>query len=146
MPKRMQGWVKATMKKAWAMETVAAAKGKLLDLASQLEGEHPDATASLREGLDETLTITALGVGGLLKKSIYSTNTIENLQGALRRTARNVKRWQGGAMAQRWAVAALAEAQKGFRRVRGYRELPQLMAALQAQVPDSTLRAKTRVA
>lgn len=64
-----------------------------------------------------------------LKKSLYSTNVIENLQGTLKRVEKIVMRWREGSMVQRCAVAALAEAQRRFRRVKGYRELPQLVAA-----------------
>jgi len=81
---------------------------------------HPSAARSILEGLDETLTVIALGVGATLSKTMRSTNPIENLQGALKRVARNVKRWRGGSMALRWAVSGLLEAQKRFRRVKCY--------------------------
>ena len=146
LPERKKAWVRAALRRAWGQDTVSKARGKLLDLAEQLEQEHPSAAASIREGLDETLTITSLGVAGWLWKTLHSTNPIENLQGSLQRVARNVKRWRGGSMALRWAVAALIEAEKHFRRVKGHRELPQLIAALAAHAPASSVKTVRQIA
>jgi len=71
------------------------ARRKMLDLAGQLEEDHPGAAGSIREGLDETLTLSALGVEGSLRRTLYSTNPIESLQGMLKKVARSVKRWNG---------------------------------------------------
>ena len=107
LPKGKRAWVRAALRRAWSVDTVPAARGKLEHLARQFEEEHAGAAASIREGLDETLTLIALGVGGWLLRSIYSTNSIENVQGTLKRISAKVKRWRGGAMALRWAVTAL---------------------------------------
>jgi hypothetical protein len=48
----------------------------------------------------------------------------------MKRTCRNVKRWRGGSMVVRWAATALMEAETKFRRIRGYRDMPQLEAGL----------------
>lgn len=69
-------------------------------------------------------------LGGLgLSRIFATTNPIENMNGALRRTARNVKRWKDEAMIRRWVALGIAEAQKGFRRVTGYLQMPSLIAA-----------------
>lgn len=75
-----------------------------------------------------------LGIGAALHRTLRSTNPIENLQGTIQRVVRNVKRWRGGSMALRWCVTALIEAERRFRRVKGHREMPQLVAALEAEV------------
>ena len=100
-----------------------------------LERDHPGAAASLREGLVETLTVQRLGLTGALQRTLRSTNIIENLNGSVERYTRNVKRWRGGQMIQRWVASALVEAEKHFRRVRGYRDLPHLVVALDALAP-----------
>ena len=146
LPKHRQAWVKAAMRKAWRSETVAKARHRLEHLAEQLSTEHPDAAASVREGLEETLTLLRLGIGGALHKTLCSTNPIENLQGAIKRIVRNVKRWRGGSMALRWCATALVEAEKRFRRLRGHREMPQLIAALEAAVNKNTLDTQEKVA
>jgi transposase-like protein len=119
LPKGKRAWVKAAMRKAYASETFAQARSRLLDLA-RLLAAHPGAAASLREGLEETLTILRLGSRGALARTLATTNPIENLQGTLKRISRNVKRWRDGGMALRWAVTGLLEARKSFRRVKGY--------------------------
>jgi putative transposase len=135
LPENKKAWVRAAMRKAWGQDSVKKARARMLQLAEQLDGDHPGAAASLREGLDETLTLIALGVQGWLRKSLYSTNAIESLQGALEKHSRNVKRWRGGTMVMRWAAAILQEAESKFRRLKGHAQMPQLIVALEAQVP-----------
>jgi hypothetical protein len=56
----------------------------------------------------------------------------------VRRTQRNIKRWRSGEMRLRWTAAGMLEAEKQFRRIRGHRELPLLLAALHAKSPPPT--------
>jgi transposase-like protein len=146
LPKGMRSWVRAAMNRAWASDTVAQGRRKLKDLAGQLEKDHPGAAGSILEGLDETLTVIGLGLSGWLLKTLASTNAIENVQGTLAKVSRNVKRWRGGAMALRWGVTGLIEAERKFRRVKGHREIRQLIAALDAIVDVKPLDRQERVA
>jgi transposase-like protein len=139
LPEAKRAWVRAAIRKAWDQATAKKAKSKLLRLAAQLKEPHPGAAASLREGLEETLMLIELGVQGALYRTLRSTNPIENLNGTLKRVARNVKRWRSGSMAIRWVVTGLLEAKKRFRRVKGYRDMPQLLAALEAQIEEPAL-------
>ncbi len=84
---------------------------------------NPSAARSLEEGLEETLTVHRLGVGWLLRRTLASSNPIESCLSTVERVARNVKRWREGEQALRWTATGLLEAQKKFRRVKGYREL-----------------------
>ena len=119
------------LRDAYNSATAATAKKKLLQLASWLDSNgHDDAAASLREGLDETLTVMKLGLTGTLRRTFATTNPIENMNGSLRRVARNVKRWRDEAMIRRWVALGVAEAQKGFRRVKGHVHMATLVAAL----------------
>ena len=146
LPKHRHAWVTATMRRAWSSKTAAQARHRLEHLAEQLATDHPDAAASVHEGLDDTLTLLRLQIGGALHLTLRSTNPIENLQGTIQRIVRNVKRWRGGAMALRWCVTALIEAEKRFRRVRGHREMPQLVAALEVVVSKNGLDTNEQVA
>ena len=131
LPESRRAYVARQMRDAYASTTAATAKKKLLQLASWLTSNGEDsAAASLREGLDETLTVLRLGLTGTLRKTFATTNPIENMNGALRRIARNVKRWKDEAMIRRWVALGIAEAQKGFRRVKGHANMPILVAAL----------------
>ena len=100
-------------------------------LAGELDRSHPGAAASLREGLEETLTLTRLGVRGKLKTTLQSTNPIESMIGTVRHTSRNVKRWQNGDMCLRWTAAGMLEAETQFRRIIGYRDLATLAVAVE---------------
>ncbi len=96
LPLGKRAWVRAAMNKAYASATPEEAKRRLLQLARSLEKPHPSAAASVREGLDETLTVMSLDVGESLMKTLRTTNPIENMNDTLRRVSRRVKRWRGG--------------------------------------------------
>jgi putative transposase len=146
LPKHRRAWVRAAIRKAWAAGTVKEARQKLTQLANQLDDEHPGAAGSIREGLEETLTLIQLGVTGALYRTLCSTNPIENLIGRVKIVARNVKRWRGGKMAVRWAVTGLVEAGKRFRRIRGHHEMLGFISALDAVVASNRLDTKEKVA
>ncbi len=115
-------------------------------LASWLDTNGEDgAAASLREGLDETLTVMRLNLPAGLRRTFATTNPIENMNGSLRRIARNVKRWKDEAMIRRWVALGIAEAQKRFRRVKGYVHMPSLVAAFRPR-GDGGVRDEGRVA
>jgi putative transposase len=138
LPERECAWVRAKLLKAWADPDHARALASLKALASQLAKVHPDAAGSLREGLEETLTLTRLGVSGALKRTLCSSNPIESMISTVRRTQRNVKRWRDGDMRLRWTAAGMAEAKRSFRRVKGHRDLPKLTAAIRRELHPAT--------
>jgi transposase-like protein len=106
------------------------ARRLLEGLARRLEHEHPGAAASLREGLEETLTVMRLGLPENLERVLSSTNLIENLFSRVREIGRRVRRWQNDTMVLRWTAAGVLEAERGFRKIVGFRGLPTLVAAL----------------
>jgi hypothetical protein len=71
-------------------------------VAKHLEVKHPGAAASLLEGLEDTLTVTRLGLSPRLQRTFKSTNPIESMISISRTVAGNVKRWRSGSMALRW--------------------------------------------
>ena len=87
----------------------------------------------MREGLDETLTILGVGLSERLQRPLATTNAAESLLSRTRHVTRNVKRWRGGTMVLRWVAAGVLEATKGFRRIKGCKDMPQLVAALRAR-------------
>ena len=91
--------------------------------------EHEE--SGILEGLDEILTVIRLGLPHELRRSLACTNIVENALGTVRQVTRNVKRWRHAEMALRWTAAGLLEAQKTFRRLKAYRQLPILRNALQ---------------
>lgn len=130
LPKSKHAAVRAAMRQAYKSTKVESAKRLLNNLIHSLEPNHPGAAASLREGLDETLTVMGLGLPRTLERSFSTTNPAENLNGSLRDVARRVKRWRNGEMILRWAAAGVLEASRGFRRLKGHKDMPKLLAAL----------------
>ena len=131
LPERERPAVKQRLRRAWAIEDHARALDQLRLLASELERTYPGAAGSLREGMEETLTLSRLGVSGSLKRTLESTNPCESMLEIVRRTQRNVKRWSSGEMALRWTAAGMLEAERQFRRIIGYRDLATLVVAIE---------------
>jgi putative transposase len=131
LPERDRPQVLARIRGAWALADLAVAQQQLERLASELERTWPDAAASLREGLPETLTLMGLGITGNLAKTLCSTNPIESMIEIVRHTQRNVKRWQDGDMRKRWTAAGMLQAEQQFRRIVGYSQLAQLVTAIE---------------
>ena len=136
LPDGEHAWVRAKLRAGWANPDAVAAEAELEALARALQRKHPGAAASLREGLEETLTVNRLGIDGTLLKTVFSTNPVESMIEIVREHASNVKRWRDGEMTLRWAAAGMESARNQFRRVKGYRQLPQLAAALKAATID----------
>ncbi len=134
LPERDRPAVKRRLRAAWADSDHDRALGDLQLLASELDRAHPGAAASLREGLEETLTLTRLGIRGSLKRTLESTNPCESMIECVRRSAGNVKRWSSGEMCLRWTAAGMLEAERQFRRVVGYRDLAKLAVAVEREV------------
>jgi putative transposase len=130
LPKSAQGDTDRRIRNAYAMTGYAEAKAELGKIFRQLERINPSAAHSLEEGLEETLTVHRLGVGTLLRQTLASSNPIESCLSTVERVARNVKRWRAGDHALRWTATGLLEAEKKFRKVKGFRELEMLQRKL----------------
>ena len=130
LPERLHANVTSRLRDAWNAGDAAVAHRHMQRLAASLETDHPGAAASVREGLDDTLTLERLGLQGVLYEKLRTTNAIENFNNSIATYARNVKRWRSGTMVVRWVSAAIVEAETKFRRVHGWRDLTTLVSAL----------------
>jgi len=131
LPERDRDQVRARMRAAWALSDAELAKQRLELLASELDRTWPDAAGSLREGMEDTLTLMELKITGQLAKTLCSTNPCESMIEIVRYTQRNVKRWQDGDMRKRWTAAGMLVAEQQFRRIIGYRDLAKLVIAVE---------------
>jgi len=131
LPERDRPAVRTRMRAAWALTDPKLARQRLELLASELDRSWPDAAASLREGLEDTLTLMGLGISGQLAKTLCSTNPCESMIEVVRHTQRNVKRWRDGDMRKRWTAAGMLVAEQQFRRIIGYRHLATLVIAVE---------------
>lgn len=134
LPERDRPPILARMRRAWAETNYERALDQLTRLAAELDHTHPGAAASLREGMDETLTVIRLGIKGKLKRTLESTNPAESMIDTVRTTQRNVKNWSSGEMGLRWTAAGMLEAEKQFRKVIGYLDLPRLAVAIERRL------------
>jgi putative transposase len=134
VPTARQAYVRASLRRAYRASSAAAARRQLIALATWLtRNGQADAAASLREGLEETLTVLKLRLPPELRRFFATTNCIENLIGTLRNVTRNIKRWRDNDMRRRWLGLGLLRAADRFRRVKRHTELSALVAALGAR-------------
>lgn len=133
LPDSMQANTKHVIRQAYKTKEIARARRQLDNLARALEKDYPSAAASVREGLEETLTIKKFRLPDALMRTLSTTNAIENLNGGIRRVCRRVTTWKGGTMILRWVGASLTEHARGFRRLRGHAGMGALVAALRAR-------------
>jgi putative transposase len=145
LPERDRPQVLAQLRGAWSLTEADLAQQWLERLAAELERTWPDAAASLREGMGETLTLMRLGIDGQLAKTLCSTNPCESMIEIVRHTQRDVKRWRDGDMRKRWTAAGLLVAEEQFRRIIGYRDLAKLVIAIERHVAKTPLRSPTTV-
>jgi putative transposase len=131
LPERDRDQIRARMRAAWALTDAKLAEQRLELLAGELDRSWPDAARSLREGLDDTLTLMRLEITGQLAKTLCSTNPCESMIEIVRYTQRNVKRWRDGDMRRRWTAAGMLVAEQQFRRIIGYRDLAKLVIAIE---------------
>jgi putative transposase len=122
------------LESAWREEDIEAARHGLETLAGELEHDHPGAAKSLREGLEETLTVNRLCLPEILERSLRTTNVVESVFDAVGTLTHRVKRWRSGEQVQRWVGAGLLKAESKFRRLKGHRELCLLKMAPQRKL------------
>ena len=145
LPKTEAAQTKAVMMAAYKLEPKDG-MAKMQKQAQWLDREHPDAAASLREGLHETFTVNALGLPPSLTRCLCTTNILENPNGIVRRTSRRVTRYRDADMALRWTAAGFIEAQKSFRKIQGIRDLWILKAALKRPIAQAHVDEAKRAA
>ena len=145
LPEKYQSQFGRKLSAAYKMKTFDQAKSALTAVVKELEFLNHSAAASLLEGLDETLTVHALELPELLRTTFASTNLIESAFSRARTATSNVKRWQNSSQVQRWMATALVQAEKGFRKVRGYRAMPILLNALNGIAKERGLAVEEKI-
>lgn len=139
LPEKEKAWVDAKLVKAFGHADPDHGLRNAKHLAGLLDKTYPGAAASLREGLDEMFTAARLGIDGRLAKTLTTSNPTESMISIARATNRNVTRWRDGAMVLRWTAAGMLNAQRSFRRIKGYKQMPHLVDALRRHAhPDTT--------
>jgi putative transposase len=138
LPDAERGWVDTKLGRIFANPDPAAGLRDAKALAAALARKHPGAAASLREGLEEMFTVARLGITGTLARTLTTSNPIESMISIARTTNRNVTHWRDGQMVLRWTAAGMINAERSFRRVKGYKQMPHLVAALHRHTHPNT--------
>src|SRR3954447_15409940 len=138
LPDKEQQWVDAKLVRAFGHPDPAQGLRNARHLATLLDKGYPGGAASLREGLEEMFTVARLGIDGRLATTLVTSNPIDSMISIARTTNRNVTHWKDGEMVLRWTAAGMLNAERSFRRVKGYKQMPQLVAALHRHAPPDT--------
>ncbi len=146
LPAARRSAIDRRLAKAFAAADADAGLREARRLATQLKTDHPDAAASLLEGLDEMFTVARLGITGALRRSLTNTNCIESMISTVRVVTSRVKTWRDGEMKKRWIATGMIEAQRSFRRVRGHDQMPDLVTAIAQAINPDTPRDYAEVA
>ena len=133
LSKSAQSGIGRKMEAAYGKPTYEEAATALEALKPGLQLMNESALRSLEEGLEETLTLHRLGLMPMLKDSFRTTNCIENVNSLLEQLTHNVRRWTNSSQRHRWVATALLDIEPRLRRVKGYRHLPMLRQAIQAE-------------
>jgi hypothetical protein len=124
LPDNQKQWVDAKLVKAFAHPDPEQGMRNVKSLAAQLDKNYPSAAASLREGLEEMVAVARLGIDGRLAKTLTTSNPVESMISIAPTTNRNVTRWRDGQMVLRWTAAGMLNAERSFRRIKGYKQMP----------------------
>lgn len=146
LPRHRHGYARTMLQRAYHSGNATQGRRLLERLATDLEEHYPSAATSVREGLDETLTILTLPIGETLRRALATTNTIESLISRIRHVHRQVTHWRGRRMALRWAVVGVVEAAKRFKRFNGHHDMRALINALRVRDEQLGLTAATSAA
>ena len=146
LPDEYKSDVRRKMQNAYAMVDYDDAKRALERLHRELLEMNPSAARSLEEGMEETLTVHKLRVPDQLRRTLSSTNVIESAFSIVETVCRNVKRWRAGDQIERWVGSGLLVAERQFRRVIGYRQIPQLLSSLSNAVAKKSVAKGAAVA
>ncbi len=138
LPKAEQAVWRRRLQRAYQRPTYKEAKGELEKLLRELDRVNQSAAASLREGLEETLTLHKLGVFPAIGLSFKTTNCVESINSMAEQRCGKVRSWKNSSQKQRWCASALLDIEPRLRRVLGYRDLPLLRAALMRELKLET--------
>jgi putative transposase len=130
LPEEHKAGVRRKLQNAYGMKEYEPAKRALTQLHRELMDLNPSAARSLEEGMEETLTVHRLGVPDRLRRTLACTNVIESAFSIVETVCRNVKRWRNGDQIERWVGSGLLVAERQFRKVIGYREIPTLLSSM----------------
>jgi transposase-like protein len=142
LPESEKSKFRQKLTNAYKMATEEQALKELTKIGAELRLINESAYTSLQEGLEETLTVHKLKVTPLLRKSLATTNPIENLNSLVGQYTDRVDNWKNSSQRQRWVASALNEIEPELRRLRGYKDMEKLRDAM--KIPEIKIQEKKR--
>lgn len=143
LPEKHHDQLATQLQAAYQEKSYEQALAQLQTTAKWLARLSPQAAASLREGMDETLTVVKLGLPDLLRRTLATTNPVESALSVTAKVTGRVKRWRDGDMRLRWCTAGLLRAEEGFRRVKRHKQIAKLVEELDRSINPVDERKKT---
>jgi len=143
-PVTMKEEVKRRINESYAELNYEKARISMSSLASWADKINPDMGRSVREGMEETLTVIRLGVSPFLYKTVYSTNPIESLNSSLERFSHRVKKWRSGDMKKRWLASAILQSEKSMHRITGFIGINSLIKNMEKILDEEKLKIDRR--
>lgn len=138
LPKKYRNEAHRRFRTALEQTAYADAKGMLLRLEHWLREKNVSAAESLKEALEEILTLHRLKVPALLRKTLHSTNPIESMFSNVRHCEKNLKRTRGSKMLQRWLGSVLLYCEESFRTIKGHDGIREVVAAIEAEQTEQS--------
>lgn len=138
VPTELQDELERRMRAGYGVKTFDEALAAMKKIIQWLGEHHEQAARSLTEGLEETLTVHRLGLPEVLRRTFRSANPIESMFDKVEYRSRRVKSWKGRNQVPRWAASSLLLHEGKFRRIRGYKQMHMLVAALENRAVDSS--------
>jgi transposase-like protein len=138
LPPAQQAPWRRKLQAAYGQPGYPEAKAALRRCRQELRLLNASAVASLDEGLEEPLTLHRLDLIGPLGRSLTTTNCLESIMAQVGQRTDKVDRWRSSDQKQRGVATAWLDIEPRLRRIKGYRHLPRLRAALQQQVVFTT--------
>lgn len=145
VPKEMRETVRRAISEAYNSENYDTAKRLLLNIIKWLEKDYPQAARSMKEGIEETLTLHKLRAHKKIRKSLCTTNPIESLNSGIRNVTRRVKRWRNSDMVIRWVCTGIIESEKNFKKINGHIHMDSLLKNIES-MGEKVLEENSRVA
>jgi len=141
LPERYRDEAHRRYRQALDLKEYGEAKGQLDGFEYWLRRINESAADSLLEAKEELLTLHRLEIPHLLRVTLHSTNPIESVFSTVRHCEKNIKRYWGSKMSQRWLAAVALHAEESFRTVKGFKDIPAVVARIKTiQNPEQPRR------
>jgi len=140
LPKRYNGELADYFKQLRIAQGPEKAREVYNELHDFLRSKNINALNSLEEAGEDLIAFHLIDAPSSLSQTLLNTNCIENSFLNVRRKIGRVTRWRSETnQAERWLAYGLLEAEKSFRRIKGYQDIPKLLKNLEKLPTQSPL-------